>query len=453
MSRHTLLSLLFLLTINCFGQLHPSIGIGALPNDNDSVCPIPVYTGSFNTSGYQEGDTVADFTLYKPNGDSVNLAAELQSGTPVLLVTGNYTCPVFRGKINDINTMASVYGSLLKIFVVYVVEAHPINDVSPYSGTVWVPSANYTDDVLFEQPDTYGQRKEIIDSLLAHYTINVPILIDGPCNNWWLNYGPSPNNAYLINTNGVVVDKNPWYNRPPDNMFCSIDSLLGMNSGYCVINGNNGTFTFSLDADSMVYGVPSTTLSVHTTITNNSATDNVEMDIVKRQINTPPAWQTALCADICYAPTVDSIRITLAPSQVQPFIFYFYTDANPDSGSVRVVFRNVNNTNNRYFQKFYGFSTQVGIQDQFEDASVLSIYPNPAAGELRIKNAESGIKKIEIYNTVGRNVLSAFAPSLSSGIKSLEDEFLNISSLPPGIYFITLTDKTNKKITRKFVKM
>src|ERR1041385_881014 len=213
MKRSLLLCFTLFNAIVSFGQLLPTIGIGGLPNDNDSVCPIPVYTGSFNTSGYQEGDTVADFTLYKPNGDSVNLATELQSGTPVVLVTGNYTCPVFRGKINDINTMAAVYGAQLKIYVVYVVEAHPIIDVSPYSGTVWVPSANYTDGVLFEQPDTYGQRKEIIDSLLAHYTINVPILIDGPCNNWWLNYGPSPNNAYLINTNEVLVDKIPWSNR------------------------------------------------------------------------------------------------------------------------------------------------------------------------------------------------------------------------------------------------
>ena len=443
MKKFLLQGLLLVFTTFAFGQLHPSIGIGALPADNDNICPIPVYTGSFNTSGYQEGDTVADFTLYKPNGDSVNLATELQ-GSPVLLVTGNYTCPVFRGKINDINTMASIYGSSLKIFVVYVVEAHPVIDVSPYSGTVWVPSANYSEGVLFEQPDTYGERKIIIDSLLANYTINVPVLIDGPCNNWWLNYGPSPNNAYLINTNGVVVDKNAWYNRQPDNMFCTIDSLLGVNSGYCVVNGNNGSFTFSLDTDSIVYGTPLTTLSVHTTLTNTSATDNVEIDIVKRQINTPPAWQTALCADICYAPTVDSIRMTLAPSQVQPFIFYFYTDANPDSGSVRVVFRNVNNTNNRYTQRFIGYTNQVGIESSNEP-SPINIYPNPVTGKLRINNTELRIEKIEIYNAQSNMVYT-------SEMRNSDFE-INISDLPQGLYFLTITDENKNRITKRFVKM
>lgn len=445
--KQKLLTVFFLLfTTASFSQLLPSIGIGALPNDNDSVCPILLYTGSFNTSGYQAGDTVPDFTLYKPNGDSVNLATELQSGIPVLLVTGNYTCPVFRNRIADINTMAGVYGALLKIYVVYVVEAHPIVDVSPYSGTVWVPSANYSDGVLFQQPDTYGQRKEIIDSLLAHYSINAPILIDGPCNNWWLNYGPSPNNAYLINTNGIVAAKNPWFNRPPDNMFCSIDSLLGVNSGYCVINGNNGTFTFSLDADSMAYGVPSTTLSVHTTITNNSSTDNVEMDIVKKQINTPASWQTALCADICYAPTVDSIRITLAPSQVQPFIFYFYTDSNPDSGNVRVMFRNVNNTGNRFFQKFFGFSNQVaGINDIAAGESSMTVYPNPVSSQLNLSFPETGNYFLTIKNTLGETIL----------VKSVrEKEFsVDVKDFPAGVYFVAVIDEKKNLVTRKFVKM
>lgn len=445
--KKTTLTLIFLFAACIsFAQLHPSIGIGPLPNDNDVVCTIPLYTGSFDNSGYHNGDTIPDFTLYKSNGDSVNLATELQSGTPVLLVTGNYTCPVFRGKINDINTMASIYGSQLKIFVVYVVEAHPIIDISPYSGTVWVPSANTTEGVLFRQPSTYGERKEIIDSLLAHYTINVPIVIDGPCNNWWLNYGPSPNNAYLINPNGVVVSKNAWFNRAPDNMFCSIDSLLGVNSGHCVVNGNNGTFDFALDIDSTDYGLPGQTLSIHTTITNYSSTDNVVMDIVKKQISIPAAWQTALCADICYAPTADSIRVTLAPLDVQPFIFYFYTDANPASGNVRVLFRNVNNSNNRFFQRFYGYTNIQSVAENLSLQDVaFSFFPNPVSSEINFSFPQTGNSFLTIKNTLGETVL----------IKSVtEKEFaVCVNAFPSGIYFVTVTDEKKNMVTKKFVKM
>lgn len=75
-------------------------------------------------------------------------------GKPVLLVGGNYTCPVYRRKIQDINDMCNFYGGQLQVYVVYGVEAHPVIDVSPYSGKVWTTSANQTEGVLFEQPKT-----------------------------------------------------------------------------------------------------------------------------------------------------------------------------------------------------------------------------------------------------------------------------------------------------------
>jgi hypothetical protein len=341
--------------------------------------------------------------------------------------------------------MASVYGAQLKIFIVYVVEAHPIIDVSPYSGTVWVPSANYTDNVLFRQPATYGQRKEIIDSLLAHYTINAPILIDGPCNNWWLNYGPSPNNAYLIDTNGVVFAKNAWFNRVPDNMFCSIDSLIGFNSGHCVINGDNGMFSYTLNGDSTAVGLPSQTLSLHSTLTNMSSTDNCVIDIVKKFINIPAAWQSALCADICYAATVDSTRITLAPSEVQPFYFYFYSDINPDSGYVRVLFRNVTNANNRFGQGYYGFtSPDVSVEDVAHHPDLIRLFPNPVSSQLNFSFPAAGNYSVSISSATGGRV-TVFP-------KAEKDFSVDVNAFPVGIYFVTVTDEKRSTVTRKFVK-
>src|SRR5688500_9836539 len=97
--------LLFFSSTLSIAQLNllPSIGIGALPSDNDPVCYIPWYLGSFHTSGLQAGDTAYDFTLYNLNGDSLNLKDALSKGRPVLLVNGSYTCPVYRRKVQDIN--------------------------------------------------------------------------------------------------------------------------------------------------------------------------------------------------------------------------------------------------------------------------------------------------------------------------------------------------------------
>ena len=419
-------TILFLFCITCLrAQLLPSIGIGALPNDTDSICPIPLYTGSFDASGYHDGDTVPDFTLYDMNGDSVNLGASLQSGRPALLIAASYTCPVFRGKINDINTMASIYSGLIDIYVIYTVEAHPVVDVSPYSGTIWVPSANYSEGVLFEQPKTYGERKALVDSMLLNYTINVPILLDGLCNEWWLNFGPAPNNAYLINVDGTVFKKHPWFHKAPDNMYCAIDSLIGFNSGNCTSFGNDGDFSFTLDADSITYGLPGQTLEIHSTITNNSATDNVVMDIIKRQSNIPNSWGSALCADICYAATVDSIRITLPPSGVQPFIFYFYTDSIPNQGSVDVVFRNAYHPNNKFRQGFYGFTNSTSLP-AIESHS-FSVFPNPVNDVLYFFNTEISSVQYEIFDLAGRIILSGFA-----------NREIDVSGLRPGAYFLRI---------------
>jgi hypothetical protein len=416
----------------------PGIGLDSIPADTDSICSIPVYTGSFDATGYQKNDTVPDFTLYDISGTAVNLKAALQTGVPVLLISSSLTCPVYRGKIPVINQMASVYGNQLQIFIIYTVEAHPVIDISPYSGTVWTTSANQNENILFRQPVTYGERKAMVDTMLSLYTINVPVLIDGPCNNWWLNYGPAPNNAYLIDTNGVVVAKHSWFNKAPLNMFCAVDSLLGINSGQCTTFGNNGLFTFALDLDSMEYGQPGQTLAIHATLTNTTANQNVVMDIIKRQVNIPSGWGTALCADICYAPTDDSIRITIPPSTVQPFIFYFYTDLTPAQGMVRVLFRNVNNNQNRYFQNFYGFTNTTAVTEAVRPSG-LYLYPNPATDELMMEGFEN---------------FSEYVLSDETGKKSSSGRPTNTISLkhlPAGVYYLLLAGK-DETVFKKVVK-
>ena len=73
----------------------------------------------------------------------------------------------------------------------------------------------------------------------------------------------------------------------------------------------------------------------------------------------------------------------------------------------------------------------------------LNIYPNPVTNELRIQNAESGIKKIEIYNAIGERVYKSETRNPKSEI--------DVSHLKEGIYFVKLTgDKTN--LAGKFVK-
>lgn len=89
-------------------------------------------------------------------------------------------------------------------------------------------------------------------------------------------------------------------------------------------------------------------------------------------------------------------------------------------------------------------NAQVSEESSSKENSIekLSIYPNPAtSGEIiYITTRFNDHKKIEIFNVLGKNVLST----------TLSGNELNISSLDPGIYILKLKEG-NHKATRKLV--
>ena len=81
---------------------------------------------------------------------------------------------------------------------------------------------------------------------------------------------------------------------------------------------------------------------------------------------------------------------------------------------------------------------QVGKEFPIEG---LSIYPNPASGQkVFITTRFNKSKVVEIYNVLGKNVLSA----------NLTGNELNITSLDPGIYIMKIQEGKNSA-TRKLV--
>lgn len=71
----------------------------------------------------------------------------------------------------------------------------------------------------------------------------------------------------------------------------------------------------------------------------------------------------------------------------------------------------------------------------------LSIYPNPASGQkVYITTKDNKPKIVEIYNVLGKNILSA----------NLAGNELNISSLDPGVYIMKIQEGRSSA-TRKLV--
>ncbi len=404
----------------CRAQLLPNIGIAALPSDNTPICPIPWYLGSFYTSGLQEGNFAHDFKLYDLNGDSLVLSQKLANGKPVLLIAGSLTCPVFMGKIPLINQVIATYGNQLQVFVIYVLEAHP-TDTSVYFGYVNTTQQNINAGILFPQPQTYGERKHLADTLDYWATLNAPAFIDGPCNEWWSTFGPAPNNAYLIEPNGKIFAKHGWFHKNQDNIFCDIDSLLNINSGMCNQAPPTGTFQMQV-LNNMASGNAGSLLYDYANLINNSNND-VMIGIKKLQKNLPPGWQTAFCADVCYSPTDDSITVIIPPQDTLLFSLDFITNALPDSGSVKVGFRNVNDANNTFQTTFRAYTTPLQIEAH-TSVQATTLYPNPADNFICLRGSHIP-PSVSIRDIAGREQRVP-----------VNDQRIDIAALPSGLYIL-----------------
>ncbi len=420
--------------------LKPHIGLSSMPLDGDSICYFEPYTGNFNVTGYQEGDTVNDFTLYSLNGDTLNLRNELSKGKPVVLVSCSYTCPVYRNKLPQLNSLYSIYSDSVSFFLIYTIEAHPYPDISPYFGYVNPGQANINAGILFPLSRTYGHRKTMAWRNDSALNISPPVYLDGTCDQWLRHFGPAPNNAYLITRQGIVFAKHPWFNRVPDNLSADIDSLLGISSG----GGGgsyNGLFGFSLSGDSAVYGIPGTTIYAYGDFVNTT-TDTAVIRAVREEENLPEGWASSICIDVCYPPTVDTAVFYLPPGDTQSYVMYFYTDSIPGSGNIKMRFENVFNQQNTFVQRFYGTTSFTGVNNygvqltqRFE---LYQNYPNPfnPSTEIRFNLPVTQFVTVKLYDMLGREVAILLNEQRNAGENSIE---FSSNGLPSGVYFYRVT--------------
>lgn len=103
--------------------------------------------------------------------------------------------------------------------IIYANEAHAIDTGRP---------ARYTYDEegnpIYE-PQTYEERLEMARKTMVAEGITVSVLVDEMDNPLWCTYGPAPNNAYLIGTDGKILAKQGWYN--PQQMESAIREYIG----------------------------------------------------------------------------------------------------------------------------------------------------------------------------------------------------------------------------------
>ncbi len=174
--------------------------------------------GAFVRCGIPQGEVAPDFVLYDNLGTPFRLSELLTEGKPVLLVAVSYSCPRMRKSITEVLSMLQKkFGEQINIRLVYTIEAHPtLAQECPYSEDTAVQEAiqkNQEEGIYVSQAKTYFDRKKEAAQFIKALGITVPVLIDNPDNVWWRNFGPAPNNAYLLTPSGVVYRKYAWLDK------------------------------------------------------------------------------------------------------------------------------------------------------------------------------------------------------------------------------------------------
>lgn len=377
------------------------------------------------SGGYTSGDTAPDFTLYDTSGKGISLATIMQKHKPVLLISGSYSCFVLRDRIHEINYLRQRYKDSIVIAVIYLLEAHPYQSKGYYTCSNNIGFANTRDSVYVRQAATLAERMVNAKRLVWKTKLNARVLIDDERNSWLKNYGQGPNMAYLIDTNGVIVKRQDWFNKAPAYITYDIDKLLGHAGNSRVSTG--GTFEI-LSYKNSAKGIQKTGIMGDLKISNPSS-EGVWLSIIKRNY-LPYQWTSFFCADACYKPEVNTIHLYLAPNTIQ----YVYVQVNNPSlalGSVFVTVKNDSTANDTTQVKMDFYSIDKFPPAYIGKVKALEIETIPETGSVYLEGIIPQLYTMTIYNDQGRKAL--FIP------REKMTQLVNLSILKPGHYDIWIT--------------
>ncbi len=183
---------------------------------------------TFASYGLEVGDMGPNVPLVTIEGNQVMLRETTSQSLPTLVVTVSLTCPIARNQLDDVERVAQEYSDRLDVQLVYVIEAHPVVDPSPYTGVEWPAAQNTREGIQYRQPVTMGERIALAEELIQRHAITLPMLVDGPSNSWWQTYGPAPNQAVLLATDGTVLLEHGWFDGDDLDIDADLTSLLAL---------------------------------------------------------------------------------------------------------------------------------------------------------------------------------------------------------------------------------
>jgi len=165
----------------------------------------------FDSKGAKAGDQLPNIPMIGLDGKSTSLGKAWADGA-TLLLTSSHTCPKSRLTYPQAADLARrIAGRGVKVAIIYVIEAHPAGDPSPYSGKEEITDENRRDHILCRQPNTVEERVALALKFAERLKITVPIYVDAMDNAAWYQLGGGPNMGVLVNSDGIVLARQGWF--------------------------------------------------------------------------------------------------------------------------------------------------------------------------------------------------------------------------------------------------
>jgi hypothetical protein len=105
--------------------------------------------------------------------------------------------------------------------LVYVIDPHPYGQPSPYASVsntnIYFNEGKDIFGTEIKQPTSFAQRFDLATRMKTDLKVSMPVLVDGEDNSVWYTYGPLPNCAYLIGTDGKILYRETWFARGENN--------------------------------------------------------------------------------------------------------------------------------------------------------------------------------------------------------------------------------------------
>lgn len=158
----------------------------------------------------------------------------------------------------------------------------------------------------------------------------------------------------------------------------------------------------------------------------NNSKDTIIVKWTRKIENITQGWSSAVCdKNFCYIPTVDSMRLIMAPGESSNMDIHVYPGGISGSAKVSLTIEQIGKPETRV-NATYLFNQSTPVKSDDKDA--IQLYPNPTQDYFMV-NSPTVIGKIELYNITGEKAKVYYA---------YKNKRYYIDDIPSGIYMARL---------------